>query len=159
MIKEAETAGASEAGTTATAEAARVSYDVQKAALDMQQSKAEAAVLEGHQKDFQESKEMFKKELLDIIPGALSAQTGEGAVEDKNVRYMQVYFRAVIERQGLGISASYYEPGPRLLSLENRRKIELKEISSRFIPHLLVVFTQQLEILVTSLAFGRNPPF
>ena len=101
MIKEAETTGASEAGTTATAEAARVSYDVQKAALDMQQSKAEAAVLEGHQKDLQESKEMFKKELLDIIPGALSTQTGEGAVEDKNVRYMQVYFRAV--RQGPGI--------------------------------------------------------
>ena len=103
MIKEAETAGASEAGTTATAGAARVSYDVQKAALDMQQSKAEAAVLEGHQKDLQESKEMFKKELLDIIPGALSGQTGEGAVEDKNVRYMQVYFRAVIKRLGPGI--------------------------------------------------------
>ena len=116
MIKEAETAGASEAGTTATAEAARVSYDVQKAALNMQQSKAEAAVLEGHQKDLQESKEMFKKELLDIIPGALSAQTGEGAVEDKNVRYMQVCFDALIERQGLRISPSYYEPGLRLLS-------------------------------------------
>ena len=103
MIKEAETAGASEAGTTATAEAARVSYDVQKAALDMQQSEAEAVVLKGHQKDLQEGKEMFKKELLDIIPGALSTQTGEGAVEDKNVRYMQVYFRAVIKRQGPGI--------------------------------------------------------
>ena len=110
MIKEAETAGASEAGTTATAEAARVSYDVQKAALDMQQSKAEAAVLEGHQKDLQESKEMFKKELLDIIPGALSTQAGEAAVEDKNVRYMQVYFRAVIKRQGSGISPAAWPP-------------------------------------------------
>ena len=85
IIKEAETAGAKDAGTTATAEAARVSYDVQKAALDMQQSKAEAAVFEGHHKDLQDSKEMFKKELLDIIPGALSGQTAEGD-EEKNVR-------------------------------------------------------------------------
>ena len=35
--------------------------------------------------------------------------------------------------------------------LENRRKIEPKEISSSLIPHLLVVFTQQLEILVTTM--------
>ena len=35
--------------------------------------------------------------------------------------------------------------------MENRRKIEPKEIPSRLIPHRLVVFTQQLEILVTTL--------
>jgi len=35
--------------------------------------------------------------------------------------------------------------------LENRRKIEPKEIPSRLIPRLLVVFTRQLEILVTAL--------
>ena len=35
--------------------------------------------------------------------------------------------------------------------MENRRKIEPKEIPSRLIPHLLVVFTRQLEILVTTL--------
>ena len=40
---------------------------------------------------------------------------------------------------------------PQLLFLENRRKIEPKEIPSRLIPHLLVVFTRQLEILVTTL--------
>ena len=39
----------------------------------------------------------------------------------------------------------------RLLLLENRRKIEPKEIPSRLIPRLLVVFTRQLEILVTTL--------
>lgn len=85
IIKEAEAAGAKDAGTTATAEAARVSYDVQKAALDMQQSEAEAAVFEGHQKDLQDNKEMFKKELLDIIPGALAGGTSEGD-EEKKVR-------------------------------------------------------------------------
>ena len=40
---------------------------------------------------------------------------------------------------------------PQLLLLENRRKIEPKEIPSHLIPHLLVVFTRQLEILVTTL--------
>ena len=85
IIKEAEAAGVKEAVTTATEEAARVSYSVQKAALDLQQSKAEAAVLEEHQKDLQESKEVLKKELLDIIPGALKGEALEG-VEEKDVR-------------------------------------------------------------------------
>ena len=85
IIKEAIAAGAKDAGTTATAEAARVSYDVQKAALDMQQSQAEAAVLQGHQKDLQDSKEVFKKELLEIIPSALIEHTAEGG-DEKDVR-------------------------------------------------------------------------
>ena len=59
--------------------------------------------------------------------------------------------RAVIKRQGLGISTSYYERGPQVLSKENRRKrIEPKETPSCLILYLLVVFTQQLEILVTA---------
>ena len=45
----------------------------------------------------------------------------------------------------------YYECGARLLLLENRRKIERKEIPSCLIPCLPVVFTRQLEILVTTL--------
>ena len=52
---------------------------------------------------------------------------------------------------GPGISPSYYEGFPQLLSKENRRKIEPKEIPSCLIPRLLVVFTQQLQILVTTL--------
>ena len=64
------------------------------------------------------------------------------------------YGGAVIKRWGLGISCGYYKCGPRLLSSENRRKIEPKEIPSCFIPCLLVVFTQQLEILVTSLIWS-----
>ena len=48
--------------------------------------------------------------------------------------------RAVIKSWGMGISPSYYEHGPLLLSLENRRKIEPKEVLSCLIPRLLVVF-------------------
>ena len=59
--------------------------------------------------------------------------------------------RAVIKRRGLGISPGYYERGPWLLSKENRRKMEPKEIPSCLIPRLLVVFTWQLKILVTTL--------
>ena len=62
---------------------------------------------------------------------------------------------AVSKRRGPGISPSYYEHLPRLLSKENERKIEPKEIPSCLIPCLLVVFTQQIEILVTTL---RWPP-
>ena len=47
--------------------------------------------------------------------------------------------------------ATYYKCDPRLLLLENRRKIEPKVAPSCLIPHLLVVFTQQLGILVTIL--------
>ena len=60
-------------------------------------------------------------------------------------------FRVVIKRRGPGIFPGYYESGPRLLLLENRRKKEPKEIPSRLIPCLLVLFTRQLEILVTTL--------
>ena len=56
-----------------------------------------------------------------------------------------------MKRRGLGISPGYYERGPRLLSKEKRRKVEPKETLSCSIPHLLVVFTRLLEILVTTL--------
>ena len=46
----------------------------------------------------------------------------------------------------LGISHGYHECGPQLLSRETKRNPY-----SFLIPRLLVVFTQQLEILVTSL--------
>ena len=55
-----------------------------------------------------------------------------------------------------GISSGYYECGPQLLSYKNRRKIESKEIPSRLIPRLLVAFTRQLEILVTTLELLGN---
>ena len=63
--------------------------------------------------------------------------------------------RVVIKSRGPGIFPGYYESGPRLLLLENRRKIEPKEIPSRLIPRLLVLFTRQLEILVTTLQTDR----
>ena len=59
--------------------------------------------------------------------------------------------RVVIKSGGPGISPSYYECGFRLLLLVNKRKMEPKDIRSRLIPHFLVVFTRQLEILVTTL--------
>ena len=68
-------------------------------------------------------------------------------------RPMELQFgldKAVIKSRGPGIFPSYYERGPQLLAKENRRKIEPKEIPSSLIPRLLVVFTRQLEILVTS---------
>ena len=64
--------------------------------------------------------------------------------------------RAVIKRRGPGISPGYYERFPQLLSEENKRKIEPKEIPSCLIPRLLVVFTQQLEILVTTLHYATK---
>ena len=63
--------------------------------------------------------------------------------------------RVFIKSRGPGIFTDYQESGPRLLLLENGRKIEPKEIRSRLIPCLLVVFTWQLEILATTLL--RNP--
>ena len=59
--------------------------------------------------------------------------------------------RVVIKRRGLGSSPGYYERLPRLLSKENKRKIEPKEIPSCLIPGPLVEFTRQLAILVTTL--------
>ena len=68
-----------------------------------------------------------------------------------NVLIFVFYSRVVINSRGLGILPGYEESGPQLLLLENRRKIEPKEIPSRLIPRLLVVFTGQLEILETTL--------
>ena len=60
-------------------------------------------------------------------------------------------FRPVINRWGPGISPSYYERSPRLLSYENKRKIEPKEIFSCLTSRPNAVFTRQLETLVTAL--------
>ena len=64
--------------------------------------------------------------------------------------------RVVIKSGGQGIFPGYHECGPWLFLLENRRKIEPKEIPSCLIPRLLVVFTRQLEILVTTLMYGSS---
>ena len=59
--------------------------------------------------------------------------------------------RAVIKGWGPGLSASFYDMI--LLSLENGTKVEPKTIPSCLIPYLRDVFTQQIEILVTSLCY------
>ena len=57
-------------------------------------------------------------------------------VIDIQFTYVSATVRTIIKRQEPGIPPSYYECGPQLLLLENRRKIKPKEIPSCFIPHL-----------------------
>ena len=67
---------------------------------------------------------------------------------------LAVQGRVVIKSGGegrLGIFPGYYDCGPRLFLLENRRKIEPKEIPCWLIPQLLIVFTRHLKILVATL--------
>ena len=68
-----------------------------------------------------------------------------------------IYHRVVVKSWGPGIFRGYQESGPWLLFLENRTKIEPKEIPSHLIPLLLAVFTRQLEILVTTLIYHQVP--
>ena len=77
---------------------------------------------------------------------------GGGELTVKLKYTCNTFSRAVIKRWGPGISPGYYECFPQLISKENIRKIEPKEIPSCLIPRLLVVFTRQLEILVTTLS-------
>ena len=72
---------------------------------------------------------------------------------DWNLEKLANLFRVVIKSRELGISPGYYESGPRLISLENRIKIEPEEISSCLIPRLLVIFTRQLWNLSDNPAF------
>ena len=56
-----------------------------------------------------------------------------------------------IRARGRGFSPATKRVTSGYFYWQNRRKIEPKEIPSRLIPRLLVVFTRQLEILVTTL--------
>ena len=79
------------------------------------------------------------------IPGTDSdLQVREGPNLKNNI------FLLPLKAGGQGFSPAIMNMPPQLLAKENRRKIEPKEILSSFIPRLLVVFTRQLEILVTS---------
>ena len=62
------------------------------------------------------------------------------------VVWLKLSGRVVIKSRGRGFSLATKRVALRLLLLENRRKIEPKEIPSGLIPRLLVVFTRQLEI-------------
>ena len=67
--------------------------------------------------------------------------------------FMQTFIstacRVVIKSRGPGIFPGYKRVAPGYFYW--KRKIGPKEIPSRLIPRLLVVFTRQLEILVTTL--------
>lgn len=128
IIKEAEATGAKDAGTAAFAESAQVSYDVQKAALDMQQSEAEIAVLEVHQKDLQDSVEALKKELLRTIPGALAGETADSD-DERKVRSESVllaYARKRLEQLTRQLATFQVEEQKRL---ENSLKVQKEEDS------------------------------
>ena len=80
-----------------------------------------------------------------------SSSVAEATIEEKEKTFEMILSRVVIKSRGPGIFPGYQESGPRLLLLENSRKIEPKQIPSHLIPRLLVVFTRQLKILVTTL--------
>ncbi|XP_068710164.1 MICOS complex subunit Mic60-like [Montipora foliosa] len=128
VIKEAEAIGAKDVGTAASSEAAQVSYDVQKAALDMQQSEAEIAVLEGHQKDLQDTREVLKKELLGLIPDALTGKTVEED-DEKKIRSESVllaYARKKLDQLTRQLVSYQAEEQKRL---ENALKVQKEENS------------------------------
>ena len=78
---------------------------------------------------------------------------GEEILWIRGIYKTEMFIRAVImsksagEGGGVGISRGYYECGPRLLH-RKIEKVKPKEIPRHLIPRLLVVFTQQLEILL-----------
>ena len=82
LLKQAETAGASEASATAAAEAARVSYDLQTAAAEVQKAKAELMILGEQEKALQDTREVFIKELKAVMPELLRGQS-EGTEKGK----------------------------------------------------------------------------
>ena len=67
-----------------------------------------------------------------------------------SLRPLNVIGRAVITGWGPGISSGFHAYKPRYFHRKTEDKYK-KEIPSCLIPHLLVVFTQQLEILVKTL--------
>ena len=87
LIKQAEAAGAKEASVIATEEAARVSYNLHNTAAEVQRAKAKALILGEQQKVLHEAKEVFRKELEDVMPGLLSGEKeGSGREKDKDFR-------------------------------------------------------------------------
>ena len=85
---------------------------------------------------------------------------GEEILWIRGIYKTEMFIRAVIMSKsagegGVGISRGYYECGPRLLH-RKIEKIKPKEIPRHLIPRLLVVFTQQLEILLFILTNATN---
>ena len=85
---------------------------------------------------------------------------GEEILWIRGIYKTEMFIRAVIMSKsagggGVGISRGYYECGPRLLH-RKIEKVKPKEIPRHLIPCLLVVFTQQLEILLFILTNATN---
>ena len=86
MITEAERVGAKEAATIASETAARISYELQSAAARVHKANAETVVLEEHQKQLEQSKEIFKKELETIMPGVINDNSKQGEENTEKLR-------------------------------------------------------------------------
>ena len=86
---------------------------------------------------------------------------GEEILWIRGIYKTEMFIRAVIMSKSaggggvVGISRGYYECGPRLLH-RKIEKVKPKEIPRHLIPRLLVVFTQQLEILLFILTNATN---
>ena len=91
-----------------------------------------------------------------VMPGLCSKYDSTSLYFSVKVLLIQQIgsMRPVIKGQELGIFSCCYKHDPQLFSQENRGKIELKEINSCLVPCLLLVFNQQLKILVTAALFS-----
>ena len=100
-----------------------------------------------------ENENSFTRVTLSKYSGSLTTPWTQTLLNKDNRHFFASpvtnYHRAVIKSRGP--SPSFYECGPGLLLLEDRRKLEPKETPQCLIPCLLVVFTRQLEILATTL--------
>ena len=67
------------------------------------------------------------------------AQYAKSLISFQN-SYSLLMLTSTIDKRGPRISPGYYDRSPRLLSNENKRKIEPKEISSCLTPCLIAVF-------------------
>ena len=109
---------------------------------------------------FRVFKEYPQKSRLRVVPKIPNlAKWGKSQPGNSQPSSLVGTCRAVIKSWGPGIFPGYYECGPRLLLLENRRKLEPKETPRCLIPRLLFVFTRQLEILATTLDLSHSSKF
>ncbi|KAK3751355.1 hypothetical protein QZH41_009314 [Actinostola sp. cb2023] len=137
VIKEAEASGAHEAGVKASKEAARVSYEVLTAAAELQKAKSEDMVLGEHKKFLDESKSILKKELEEILPGALKEDKGKKGAKSEDTKSEAVllaYARKRLEHLKQQLSSQREEEQKRLeqvLSVQREEDNKLADIKMK----------------------------
>ncbi|EDO31080.1 predicted protein, partial [Nematostella vectensis] len=129
LIKEAETAGAKEAGVRASEEAAKVSYGVLNATAELQKAKAQDMVLGEYQKFFDESRAVLRKELEEVMPGAAMSDKEQKAKGGKTV--LLAYARKRLEHLKQELAKHRQEEQKRLqqiLSVQREEDNKLADI-------------------------------